>query len=190
MRSIRPGIGSFVVVCSMFAWASPLREPGDNKEPSKSATPSRDEHGGFTGEVKLVFYVQDVRRAVEFYRGPLGFTFHHYHDYRAGKSVREWTRGEPPIYAEMSAGGRRFGIHRPTNAADERRVGGVKAYYRVKDLDAHHRRVTAWKAEPSPIQDKPWMRMFHVTDPDGNRIYFAFTEDAVHGNPWAGKPDA
>lgn len=32
----------------------------------------------------------------------------------------------------------------------------------------------------------PWMRMFHVTDSDGYRIYFAFTVDAVHGNTWYG----
>lgn len=30
------------------------------------------------------------------------------------------------------------------------------------------------------------MDMFHVVDPDGNRIFFAFTDDNVHGNPWRG----
>ena len=60
------------------------------------------DHGGFTGEVKLVFYVQDVRRAVPFYTGALGFKFHHFYDHVSGDSVSQWTRDVPPIYAEMS----------------------------------------------------------------------------------------
>ncbi len=36
------------------------------------------------------------------------------------------------------------------------------------------------------IKKQSWMDMFHVVDPDGNRIYFAFTDDNVHGNPWVG----
>ena len=148
---------------------------------------AKDEHGVFTGDVKLVLYVADVRRSVEFYEGALGFKFHHFHDYTTGESVKEWTRSEPPIYAEMSVAGRRFGIHLPSSPQDKRCVGAAKLYFRVKDLDSHHRRVNAWGAQPGPVRDKPWMRMFYVTDPDGHRIYFASTEDAVHGNPWHGE---
>ena len=86
----------------------------------------------------------------------------------------------------MSFAGRRFGFHLPRSSAGEAAVGGMKVYFRMKNLDAHHQRVSAWGGKPSPIQDKPWMRMFRVTDLDGHRIYFAFTEDAVHGNPWYG----
>jgi hypothetical protein len=86
----------------------------------------------------------------------------------------------------MSYAGRRFGIHSPTSEADERSVGAAKVYFRVKNLDAHHRRATAWEAQPSDIKKRSWMDMFHVVDPDGNRIFFAFTDDNVHGNPWRG----
>ncbi len=170
-----------VCTCAIFA-LSGAASNGRGQEASV-----KDEHGVFTGEVKLVFYVSDVRKSAALYRDVLGFTFHHYHDYESGKSVVAWTREEKPIYAEMSYAGRRFGIHRPTSAADERCVGGAKVYLRVKDLGAHHRRVKARGAEPSKMVERPWMNMFRVTDPDGNRIYFAYTEDAVHGNPWFGK---
>ena len=158
----------------------------DEPEKSPGTETDRGRHGGFTGEVKLVFYVRDVPKTAEFYRNALGFAFHHYHDYATGESVKVWTKEDPPIYAEMSFAGRRFGLHLPRSAADEAAVGGMKVYFRMKNLDAHHQRVSAWGGKPSPVRDKPWMRMFQVTDPDGHRIYFAYTEDAVHGNPWYG----
>ncbi len=143
-------------------------------------------HGTFNGEVKIVFYVLDVRQAVKFYTEALGFRFHHFYDAVSGGSVLTWTRDTPPIYAEMSYAGRRFGIHSPTGNADKRSVGAAKVYFRVKDLDAHRRRAAAWGAKPSDLKRRSWMDMFHVVDPDGNRIYFAFTDDDVHGNPWFG----
>ncbi|MHC4697884.1 MAG: VOC family protein [Planctomycetota bacterium] len=161
---------------------------GMEKGESSEVPPARRAlHGVFTGDAKVVFYVSDVLKSVEFYRGALGFTFHHFHDYTLGKSVTKWSREEPPIYAEMSFAGRRFGLHLPQVAGDHGSVGKMKIYFRVKDLDAHHRRVHAWGGRPGTINDKPWMKMFRVTDPDGHQIYFALTEDAVHGNPWYGK---
>ncbi len=145
-----------------------------------------DAHGGFTGEVKVVFYVRHVGKAVSFYTGALGFEFHHFYDHVSGGSVRQWPHEEPPIYAEMSYAGRRFGLHSPTSEADERSVGAAKIYFRVQDLDAHHRRTAAHGAKPGEIRKRAWMDMFRVVDPDGNRIYFAFTEEATHGNPWCG----
>lgn len=154
---------------------------------SSTKSPARDDHGVFTGDVKVVFYVQNVRRAVEFYTGALGFTFHHYYDHISGGSVETWTHEEAPIYAEMSFAGRRFGLHAPTSEADRKSVGAAKIYFRVKDLEAHHRRTSARGAHPSEIQHLSWMDMFRVVDADGNRIYFAFTDDKIHGNPWFGK---
>ncbi len=151
---------------------------------SSPKSPDKETHGRFTGEVKLVFYVTDVRNSVKFYTGALGFRFHHFYDHVSGNSVATWVRDTPPIYAEMSYAGQRFGIHSPTSEADERSVGAVKVYFRVEDLDAHHRRATAWEAQPSAIKKRSWMNMFHVVDADGNRIYFALTDDKVHGNPW------
>ena len=153
------------------------------KGPSDDA---RRSHGVFTGDLKIVLYVTDIQRAVEYYRDALGFTFHHYHDYIAGKSVRDWVGENPPEYAEMSFAGRRFGIHLPKSERDKRAVGTAKVYFRVNDLDAHHRRVVAWGASPGPIKKRSWMDMFHVLDADGNVIYFAYSNDEVHGNPWYG----
>jgi len=146
----------------------------------------RDAHGVFTGDVKVVFYVKDVRAAAVFYKDVLGFTFHHYYDHVSGGSVTNWSRDEPPIYAEMSYAGRRFGLHAPTSEADRKCVGAAKTYFRVKDLDAHHHRTVARGANPTEIIKRSWMDMFQVTDPDGNRIVFAFTDDKTHGNPWYG----
>ena len=148
------------------------------------AEPEAREHGTFTGEVKLVFYVENLREAVSFYREALGFTFHHFYDHVSGGSVEEWTRDGAPFYAEMSYAGRRFGIHTPTSEADERSVGAAKVYFRVKDLDAHRRRAEAAGARPSKVKKRSWMDMFHVVDEDGNRIYFAFTDEKTHGNTW------
>lgn len=39
----------------------------------------------------------------------------------------------------------------------------------------------------SKVKKHSWMEMFHVGDPDDNRIFFAFTEDNTHGNPWYGE---
>ena len=164
---------------------TPHHKPGSNQPPSPGGSADQDRHGEFTGEVKFVFYVKDVRKTVELFRGALGFKFHSYHDYDTGKSVIEWTEPKPPIYAEMSAGGQRFGIHLPQNPKDEASVGRGKIYFRVQDVDAHHRRVKAWGVAATPIRDTAWMRMFAVTDPDGHRIYFAATDPAVHTfDPW------
>jgi predicted enzyme related to lactoylglutathione lyase len=154
-----------------------------------AAEPSgaQGEHGGFTGEVKIVLYVRDVRQAVAFYSQALGFTFHHFYDVVSGGSVREWPRDKPPNYAELSYAGRRFGLHAPTSEADERSVGAARIHFRVRDLEAHHRRTAAYGAKPSEIKKRSWMDMFHVVDPNGNRVFFAFTDAATHGNPWYGQ---
>jgi len=175
VRTVLRAIGLGCV--GLVAWlGQPADEPGEDK----------DAHGVFTGDVKLVFYVQDVRQAATFYTDALGFTFHHYYDDKSGDSVKTWTRSAPPIYAEMSYAGRRFGLHTPTSDADRKSVGAAKIYFRVKDLEAHHRRTAARGANPGEIKRRSWMNMFQVVDPDGNRIYFAFTDDKVHGNPWYG----
>ena len=172
-------VGLSLLVTAMGAVAQ------DSQQLTNKAS-GREAHGGFVGDVKLVFYVSDVRKSARFYTDVLGFKFHHFHDYVSGDSVVEWTRTEAPIYAEMSYAGRRFGLHLPQNDADRKSVGCMKIYFRVEDLEAHHRRVSAWGADVGKIKDRPWMRMFWVKDTDGHRIYFAFTDDAVHGNPWSG----
>ena len=142
-----------------------------------------DVDGGFTGDVKVVFYVRDVLQAVTFYTDALGFKFHHYFDHVENDSVVEWQRAKPPIYAEMSFAGRRFGLHSPVSDADERSVGAAKVYFRVTDLERHRRRVAAGGADPGELKERPWMDMFQVTDQDGNRLFFASSDD----DPWFGE---
>ena len=132
----------------------------------------RTAHGRFTSEHLTVFYVSDVLRSVSFYRDALGFELHHFYDYDAGKRLPEWTRSEPPIWAEMAAGDLTFGLHR-IREDEELRVGGNRHYFHVEDVDSHHRRVRAHGVATGPIIDRPWMRMFSVNDPDGHSIYFA-----------------
>jgi predicted enzyme related to lactoylglutathione lyase len=142
------------------------------QEPASPA--DRDAHGGFTGDVKPVIYVSDVEKAAAFYRDTLGFTFEGFSD----------LHGEP-YYAEMVAGGRRFGLHEPTSEREKERVGKLKLYFRVRDLAAHRRRVAAWGGSPGPLRETPWMNMFSVHDADGNEIVFATTDPAVQTtDPW------
>lgn len=183
---MRRTLSVFVIALLIGGLSLVSGNPSDIEKPAVGRRDAAGEqHGQFTGEVKLVFYVKDVLKSVEFYRGALGFTFHSYHDYDTGKSVTEWNKSTPPIYAEMSAGDQKFGLHLPRSAADERCLGRGKIYFRVKDVDAHHNRIKAWGVEPGRIHDTAWMRMFSVTDPDGLRIYFATTDESVHTiDPW------
>jgi len=146
---------------------------------------SRDGHGNFTGQVKLVVYVTDVRKSAEFYRDALGFRLLYFYDYVANQPVPAWDREEPAIYAEMAAGDQKFGLHLPQSEEDRRRLGGLKVYFRIRDLDAHRRRVIARSVDASEIVETPWMRWFSVDDADGNEIVFGETDPAVHTiDPW------
>lgn len=128
----------------------------------------------FTGEVKAVIYVTDVEARAPFYRDVLGFEF-------LGFAESE---GEP-YYAEMAAGGLKFGLHEPMTAAQKTRVGRLLLYFRVRDLAAQRARVAARGGEPGEIKRTDWMDMFTVRDPDGNEIVFAFTDPARHPiDPW------
>lgn len=131
-------------------------------------------HGGFTGEVKPVIYVSDVRGSVPFYRDVLGFEFDGFAPDQAD-----------PYYAEMLAGGLKFGLHEPTMPGDEERVGQQRLYFRVRDLDAHRRRVEAQGVEVGEVVRRSWMDFFTVRDLDGNDIVFAVTDPERHvSQPW------
>jgi hypothetical protein len=47
-------------------------------------------------------------------------------------------------------------------------VGQQRIYFRVRDVTAHHKRVTACEGRSGPIEQTAWMTMFAVTDPDGH----------------------
>ncbi|MDH3217872.1 MAG: hypothetical protein OEN01_16615, partial [Candidatus Krumholzibacteria bacterium] len=124
----------------------------------------------FTGELLPVFYVTNVLESVEFYR-QAGFEFHHFFDYSAGKRVQEWSHEEPPIWAEMAAGPQTFGLHRIAEG-ETLMVGGMRHYFLVEDVETHYKRVRESGVDVGELIDKPWMKMFAVTDPDGHEIYF------------------
>lgn len=136
---------------------------------------AREAHGAFTGDIKSVLYVSDVRSSAEFYRDVLGFAFDGFANRSDGT----------PYYAEMMAGARKFGLHEPTSAGQEDRIGQARLYFRVLDLDAHRRRVAARGLEPGEIVRTDWMDMFFVRDPDGHEIVFAVTDPERHTiDPW------
>jgi len=118
-----------------------------------------------------VFFVSDVRASVVFYKDVLGFEFHHYWDYEANEPVVQWNSQEPPMYARLSAADQVFALHL-ARSAYERRVGGMIHYFRVENVDAHHRLVKKRGGEPSELVDRSWMRMFSIVDPDGHRLFF------------------
>ena len=133
-------------------------------------------HGRFTGDVKALLYVRDVEDAAPFYRDTLGFGFH-------GFSTLEGAAS--PYYAEMSAGALRFGLHEPMGEGQRSRIGQQRLYFRVEDLEAHHRRVAAWDAGPSEIFRRDWMDYFIAKDADGNEIVFGATDTDRHAvDPW------
>ena len=85
----------------------------------------REAHGIFTGEMKSVLYVNDVEESAPFYRDVLGFGFQGFANL-----------DDKPYYAEMSVAGIKFGLHEPTSAGQEKKVGQQRLYFRVKDLRA------------------------------------------------------
>jgi len=134
----------------------------------------RAAHGGFTGEVKPVLYVADVEESAPFFRDVLGFELLSY----AGEE-------DDPYYADLAAGGLKFGLHEPAAPGQEARVGRQRIYFRVEDLERHRTRVAAWGAVPGAVVETGWMDYFIVRDPDGHEIVFAVTDPERHPiDPW------
>ena len=135
-------------------------------------TPSDDL---FTGVIKPVFYVTNVEKSARFFEDVLGFTFDGFAKRSDGRRY----------YAEMLAGTLKFGLHEPTAEGHQSRVGKQRLYFRVNDLAAHRIRVAAQGGEPGEVNERAWMDMFTVRDPDGNEIVFAYTDPSKHTtDPW------
>lgn len=131
-------------------------------------------HGGFTGEVKPVLYVEDVQESAPFFRDVLGFELLSF----AGAE-------DDPYYADLAAGDQKLGLHEPTAPHQESWVGHQRIYFRVEDLGRHRARVAAWDGEPSEVVETAWMDYFIVRDPDGHEIVFAATDPERHAiDPW------
>lgn len=133
----------------------------------------RHEHGGFTGEIKPVLYVEDVEASSEFFRDRLGFTFLGFSELESG-----------PYYAELAVADQKLGLHEPTSEAERERVGRQRLYVRVRDLDAHRRRVEAWGLTVKSSRETDWMDYIVVADPDGHEIVFAETGERHPIDPW------
>jgi uncharacterized glyoxalase superfamily protein PhnB len=160
----------FVSLLALASGPHPLAATGDPID-STTSTKAVADSSQFTGTILPVFYVKDVLASVRFWRDSLGFECHHFYDYETGGSVKNWTKDIPALYAEMRAGPLKFALHRASQP-DSLIVGGMIHYFEVTDVyrlfdDLQHRGV-----ETSPLQEKPWMNMFRVTDPDGHAIYF------------------
>lgn len=159
-------IGAALLVAAMTAGLIGLVEGQDS---------ARQAHGIFTGDLKAVLYVADVESSAAFFRDRLGFEFDGFANRSDGT----------PYYAEMLAGDRKFGLHEPTSQRQEARIGQARLYFRVLDLDAHRRRVSAWGLDPGEIIETGWMDMLILQDPDGNEIVFAVTDPSRHStDPW------
>ena len=131
-------------------------------------------HGQFTGNIKPIIYVSDVENSAPFYRDVFGF------------ALEGFTGDEAdPYYAEMLAGPTKFGLHEPTMAGDESRVGQQRLYFRVHDLEAQRRFVEANGIKVQEIYRRDWMDYFVAQDLDGNLIVFAETDSDRHtSEPW------
>jgi hypothetical protein len=57
--------------------------------------------------------------------------------------------------------------------------------FRVNDLAAHRIRVATRGGEPGELQERAWMNIFTVRDPDGNEIVFGSTNPNQQTiDPW------
>jgi predicted enzyme related to lactoylglutathione lyase len=138
------------------------------------AAPNGEEAGQFTGQIKPVLYVADVQRSAPFFRDVLGFGFLGYTN----------LDGEP-YYAEMTAGGSKFGLHNPQTEEQRSWVGHQRLYFRVRDVGEQRSRVERRGGKPGEIIETAWMDMFIVRDLDGHQIVFAETDPTRHAvDPW------
>lgn len=137
--------------------------------------PQMDGSGGpFLGQVKPVLYVADVEAGAPFFRDILGFEFLGYSD----------SDGEPH-YAEMAAGGLKFGLHKALNPVHGEWIGHQSLYFRVADAADHRTTVLAAGGQAGELLERDWMDMFIVRDPDGHEIVFASTDRSRHStDPW------
>ena len=138
----------------------------------------------FIGDVLFPIYVKDVEISAAFYRDILGFEFLGFWDYQNDCYVIAWQDTLPPTYAGFSAGGQKFGLHKPVNESQERCVGCGRYYFRVNDVEAEYSRISMHNVPISPIHSSSLLKRFYVPDPDGLQIFFAETAPEAPVDPW------
>ena len=124
----------------------------------------------FTGDQLTVFYVSDVLNSARFY-GRLGFELDGYYDYEESQYYKEWPLDRPPGWAQVTAGPIRIGLTLAESEA-ENRTAHTRHYFIVEDVDKHYQAVMANGLKPQPMDDRPWMRFFDISDPDGHTLVF------------------
>ncbi len=112
-----------------------------------------------------MLYVADIRRAVAFYEGVLGFD-------------AAQVSGDPPFFAEVRRGGAAIAlrlVHGPVIDPDASRREGylLQAMIRVADAKTYYLEVLgAGGVFKEPLQrDAYGPQFFAIEDPDGNLIY-------------------
>jgi uncharacterized glyoxalase superfamily protein PhnB len=137
------------------AEAAPLASPPEPADPE-----------GLTLAVPML-YVADVRRALGFYEGRLGF------------EVMQLS-GEPPFYAEVRRGVATLALRLVHGPAFDAQVRArepmfVQASIRGGAIKALYLEFVAAGAEiDTPLQREPWGPLdFVVRDPDGNLVAFS-----------------
>ena len=107
-------------------------------------------------------YVKDVQRALDFYRGLLGF-----------KQVDEFRYEDKPVYARLRApgGDGTIALHQAGPGASVASEG-VRLYFEVLDLDGFCRKLQASGFYITQLpQMMPWgWRHAYLNDPDGHEI--------------------
>jgi catechol 2,3-dioxygenase-like lactoylglutathione lyase family enzyme len=107
-------------------------------------------------------YVKDVQRALDFYRGLLGF-----------KQVDEFRYEGRPVYARLCAPGGEgtIALHQAGPGASLASEG-VRLYFEIRDLDGFCRKLQAGGFYITQMpQMMPWgWRHAYLNDPDGHEI--------------------
>lgn len=105
-----------------------------------------------------VLPVEDVTRAMNWYRSVLGF--------QVG-----WTWGSPPGLASVCRDGVSLNLARRGASAC---VGPARVYFGVTEVDAYYAQVLSAGAQiTAPLADRQYrMRDFGLSDPDGNELHF------------------
>ncbi|WP_310963011.1 glyoxalase superfamily protein [Nocardioides terrisoli] len=105
----------------------------------------------------VILPVADVDRAVAFYGTTLGWSVDH--DQTVSDEVR-FVQVTPPGSAASIAFGRGL------TSAEPGSVSGLQVV--VADADAAHDDLAGRGVTVEPVEELPWGRFVHFTDPDGN----------------------
>lgn len=113
-----------------------------------------------------IFQVSDLRRAIEFYIGFLGFE-------------EEFVYGDPPFYAGVKMGNAI--LHLNSGKENENRRGMGSLYVFCDEVDSYYERIKSMEVEiTSKLDTWPYgMKDFQLKDLDGNLLCFGCPVEAV-----------